>query len=139
MLGLNDVLAPGANASTGMWQQFMDHVETEGKREQREDLEAVMRCLETRGYPDFEHEMRQMEAPDHTRQTFAEYHACLERCVRFNERLEAWEDTCEWVTKQVVSCIDKQALHTWTREPMWRELVETSSFLELLGAHEEAE
>ena len=48
MLGLKDVLAPGSSASTGMWQQFMDHVETEGKREQREDLEAVMRCLETR-------------------------------------------------------------------------------------------
>merc|ERR1719253_1506666 len=52
-----------------------------------------MRCLETRSYPDHEHEMRQMQAPDITRQTFTEYHACVERCVRFNERLEAWEDT----------------------------------------------
>ena len=117
----------------------MDIVETKGKREQREDLKTVMRCFEARGYQDFEHEMRQMEAPDHTCQIFAEYHACLERCVRFNEMLEVWQGTCEWASKQVVSCIDKQALHTWTRGAMWRELVETSSFLELLRAHEEAE
>ena len=33
MLGRDDVLAPGASASTGMRQQFMDHMETKGKRE----------------------------------------------------------------------------------------------------------
>ena len=139
MSGLNDVLAPRANASTGTWQRLAEHVATVGKREQREDLGVVMQSLETREYPDFEHERRQTEAPDHTRQTFAEYHACRERCERFNEKLEAWEDTCEWVTDQLVSSIDKQALVTWKRDPVWRNLVETSSFLELLGAHEENE
>jgi len=114
MSGLDDVRAPVANASTGIWQQIAELVAIEGKRERREDLEVVMRCLETRSYPDHEHEMRQMQAPDITRQTFAEYHACVERCVRFNERLEAWEDTCEWVTNQVVSCIEASASHVDT-------------------------
>ena len=41
--------------------------------------------------------------------------------------------------KQVVSCIDKQALATWKRDPVWRKLVESSSFLELLGAHKKNE
>ena len=91
MLGLNDVLAPGANASTGIWQQFEEHTATEGKREQHEDLEAVMRPLETKKYPDFKQERRQIEATDHIRQTFVKYHACRERCKRFNKKLEAWE------------------------------------------------
>ena len=81
MSGLDDVRAPVANASTGIWQQIAELVAIEGKRERREDLDVVMLCLETRSYPDFEHEKCQMEAPDHTRQTFAEYHACFERCV----------------------------------------------------------
>ena len=68
-------------------------VTIEGKRERCEDLEVTMRCLETRSCPDFEHEKRQILVPFCTRQTSAKYHACLERCVRFNEKLETWEDT----------------------------------------------
>ena len=83
----------------------------EGRRKQREDLEVVMQTLETRKYLDFEHEKRQILVPSHTRKTSAEYHACLERCVRFNEKLEAWENTCGWVTDQVVRCVNPQV---WT-------------------------
>ena len=111
-------------------------VAIEGKRERREDLEVVMRCLETRSYPDFEHEKRHILVPFHTRQISTEYHACLERCVRFNEKLETWEDTCGWVTGQVVRCINPHFLDTRKRSPAWQ-LAETSSFFELLGAIEE--
>ena len=49
--GLDDVHAPVANASTGIWQQIAELVAIEGgKREQREDLEVVIQCLETRSY-----------------------------------------------------------------------------------------
>ena len=98
MSGLNDMLVPEINASAGIWQRFVEHVTTKGKREQREDLEAVMRSLKTRKYPGFEHERRWMEVSDPTRQTFAKSHACRERCERFNEKLEAWEATCKWAT-----------------------------------------
>ena len=58
MSGLDDVRAPVANASTGIWQQIAELVAIEGKRKRRVDLEVAMRCLETRSCPDFDHEKR---------------------------------------------------------------------------------
>ena len=89
--------APVANASTGIWQQIAELVAIKGKREQREELRVVMRTLETRKYPDFEHEKRQILVPFHTCQTSAQYHACLERCVRFNEKLHRSMGGRMWV------------------------------------------
>ena len=73
MSGLNDVLGTTANASTGIWQRITKYVAVVGKRKQRENLEIVMQSLETREYPDFEYKRRQIEASDHTHQTFADW------------------------------------------------------------------
>ena len=132
--GLNDVLAPRVNPFTEILRRFAERVVPEGKREQREDLWVVAQCLETGKYPDFE----PPETPDHTRQTFEEYHKCRERRKRYHEDQEAWEDTCEWVTDLLVRSIDRNELDAWKSAPVWQ-LVETSSFLELLGAIEESE
>ena len=95
--GLNDGLASKANAFKGTWQrqQFTEHVATEGKREQREGLRIVRQCLDTRKYLDFELQRSVLEAPDHTHHTFDKYHACCDRCEKFNDKLEAWDDTCD--------------------------------------------
>ena len=66
MSGLNGVRALVAYAPTGIWQQVAEMVATEGKRKQLEDLGVVMQTLETRKYPDFEHEKCKILAPDLT-------------------------------------------------------------------------